>query len=1509
MSKKTRILISCILVVFAFCAGIVTYLHSYGNRTEIANAEGTTDFFVDAAGKIKVPVEPKAGETITAEEKEANRLTRGTEGNPFFILEITPYEGFAQFGYHIAGCEPVDIDRMLWDGKSASDIYGASTLYEVVSYNASRYYWEKDFPAGYSGGTEATVNQYGTMTLVTDNSGNYKRVEGEDSEIYETAPDDYEGVKYIHDEATDTYTEDENGTFLRRIVGKYEPATDGDYKWVPLSVEENLEAVKDDALVEEYEKSSHEGNEFKAYFPDVKYIYKNNLNEIVHRNTFLRESVGLAYEMKDGKRVAITDEEEIQKKIDAFKVVVYTVTPEDLNMNLELIDRADMISFALKDSTSAALNAYKAGYGKPELFAHDESTDLGKRVKNVESATFATNVLDWSTTVAIYERVNNTTKACPVLFNTHIISDIAEDNKKEVEIKAKLATGKEIKKKVQSTQNNLYKLFLMLYQMPTSTFESLYKHPNTFDSENIKTELKNKDGSVIQTGKISIYSSDVATYWSEFTLIPWGILTSDNSDVYTKTLDSLEILSNAGAVYHFAAGGAQNYLMHNFLLCDGGTQFSTGFTSDSGLKDNVYGHEVFKFFENIGVDKDSYTTAECLYYLLHGLTADRARNSAKYKVLELQPSNSMLSKSYWQVFVSTYAKTNVVPDVDQMTTAEFIGKNVDVLAEYDLVYIGMNKRDKDPTLHTNFTYAHTGPQQKIDKKYTVLQDWLDKSAKEEAHLTLLYSGNDLTLLKKTQLKDYANSGAALLFGTDFFTSAKAEKASEKIDVNSYIYQLQNEVTNHLYEGALSDAAYHLTAKAALQTALAKGRRVEMVMHSSPIIYIYEDGKPPEKMYINGANNDNRTLKFKFTLNAPVGNKYKAVLYTDINGDGKFTSDENIGVTVKESGGGGVYELVGGKTYEVSRVVRDRIGSLSWKLDIVKDGVVYDSLSGVSAIKAKDDGSEDITIKVLQIVQEPDQKVSPNSDVLCTVYLPETDAFGNMKALPSEATKEMKEVTQTFYDLTRNINGMDILFERMTQTEIEEKLELDGEGNPKKPNYLKESFDMIIIGFADVYQGITLLPVRDAITRFIDSGRAVLFTHDTASLSGKTGEGGINDGNLGWGSTYTHAYRDIFAMDRYDVVAQGSSTGKTRGDYPYVVSSDTKDIGNVMTVDGHVLVQGFANGIIQRYGVLFDNLNAKEVTQVNRGAITEYPFTIDERIEVAQTHSQYYQLDMEQDNIVVWYCLDGSNYKNDDKKDKYTISDDAIKKLKTYYQETPNDVRNNYYIYNAGNITYSGVGHHGLLSDAEIKLFINTFVAAYRAAARPAQVIIENDDATKLAGDEKYYLCVDVSNSDATKVLKTGDIVDSYRLQSGNNESGYTLDAEITQQSKRVYFKIVNNSAYGNVEFDLKFYLNESVTSTPDPDASLETPLAVFRSSDNKFMDGKSDSTKIEPSVEYYVDVPIRMEEKKVETETTYAIGTTELDIRVVMTYGAEQLKTDPLYTEADILPRGMFDLD
>lgn len=1413
MSRKTRIIISCILVVFAFGTGILTYLQANTDRAAIAS--GGTGFFVDGSGKIAVP----AGGTDTAAKRN-----RGTEDNPFFVLEIAPWEGYAQFGYHIAGCEPVDVERMCWNWKN---VYGENTLYTQTL--ANYYFWDGEFPAGYSpnGVLEGVTDQCGMMTYKGDGTGNYNLVDGECVE-----------------------------------------AANGDYLWEPMTVEECT--ALSDGQRGEYRNAPHtEGASFKECFENVKYYFRTGVKKLTHNNYFLRESIGLAYEMKDGVRVSLP-EEKIQERIENYHSVVYTVTPEDLNMNLELIARADLITFVLKDTTSQAVNAYKNGDGKDAYFSHAD-TDLGRRIKNVEGANFKTNQLDWSTVVAIYERATDDDKACPVLLNTHLT--MGDFDRKSVRLDMTFADGTTSGKDVNGTQNNFYKLYLLLYQMPSATLETLYGKPGDLEEQDMAGDVRGKDGNKLKTGLLKQYTSaDANSYWSEFSLYPWELLPKEDSSTYDSVLDTFKIMHNLGAdpLYHFTAGGANNLVQNGIYLNDGGTQLNTGFLGNSDVENDQYGYEVYDYFKSIGLLKDKVSPAECLYYLLNAFTEDIGKNTDSYKILELQPSPNYHTQKFWELFFATYANTTGEVTVDQMTTSEFIGKNVECISEYDLIYLGVDKLAADPTMQMSYTYAHTGPAISLPRsgewEVRKMFGWLDSGVTDiENHF--VYSGNDLTKAAQAKLKEYVASGSPLLFGNGFFSNAAATTASsEKIDRNSNIYDLQAGISNRLYEEALISPEHHIKAKTDLKAGLQNARAVELEVWESPLLY--DETKSDAEKYINYYGN--RTLRYKFTLKAPEGISYRLALYVDINGDGKFADEENIDVTVYAATNGGgrgnvVTTLQGGKTYIVERTVSDRVGSISWKLDIVRGSTVYTSLEGVSAIMANSSEVEDLCI--LQILPKV------KTYFPCTVYLPQNGEVNGdeVTGVPDYA----KEVTKNFYNLTRHINGMNIEFVRMTQDEVEAALSTD-------PNYLRSHYDMLIIGFADMYEGVTLFSVADAIEDYIASGRAVLFTHDSAAF---TGDGG-------WSTAFTKKFRDIFGMDRYDVLAHAAKVGEVRSDYPYLPIGNSTDKGKMAEVVSgpgrYLLTQGFTNATLLRYMNASDSFKdgpffkATKVSQVNKGAITEYPYKIPQSLTVAETHPQYYQLDLERGDVVVWYCLNGE--------------DDSDSVVKSYYKATPNDVRNNYYIYNVGNVTYSGVGHSGNMSMDEIKLFINTFVAAYRATAKPVQVIIENDDAALNSSTGEYFMCVDVNSADAGKAFGN-DIVETYQLQKAAG-GAYELDRTETAQSKRVYFYIKNSNTYGDAEYDLTFFVD-----------GTETPLAVFKKDGDVFMDTKTPATKFKASAAdvYYVDVPLSME----TADGKQAIATTGLKISIVMTYGygTDRTVTDPSDTLAYIIPRGLFDLD
>lgn len=161
--------------------------------------------------------------------------------------------------------------------------------------------------------------------------------------------------------------------------------------------------------------------------------------------------------------------------------------------------------------------------------------------------------------------------------------------------------------------------------------------------------------------------------------------------------------------------------------------------------------------------------------------------------------------------------------------------------------------------------------------------------------------------------------------------------------------------------------------------------------------------------------------------------------------------------------------------------------------------------------------------------------------------------------------------------------------------------------------------------------------------------------------------------------------------------------------------------------------------------------ALKATQVNEGQITQYPYLIskDEQksLKVSATHYQWLQPNMELDrdgdgknDIVVWYCL----------SDIY----DNSKFPKNIYNICPNDVVNNYYIYNMRNVTYSGAGHSKPDSGAEMKLFVNTMIAAYNAGISAPSVAFKDDKGYDL---NSIYVISDPVNNMVLKAKDQGNI--------------------------------------------------------------------------------------------------------------------------------------------------------
>ena len=339
------------------------------------------------------------------------------------------------------------------------------------------------------------------------------------------------------------------------------------------------------------------------------------------------------------------------------------------------------------------------------------------------------------------------------------------------------------------------------------------------------------------------------------------------------------------------------------------------------------------------------------------------------------------------------------------------------------------------------------------------------------------------------------------------------------------------------------------------------------------------------------------------------------------------------------------------------------------------------------------------------------------------------------------------------------------------------------------------FDMIVMGFGDSYTLPNVNNCLEAIQDWAISGKPILYTHDCTSQ--------VNyRGTSSWNYDLNRMIRGMVGLDRYGVlnnwplrVGTGADKNNTvtkfeKTKYPTIAANtsdnsvtssrlfeiakenaernnkDIKDIAYEPRSNKTKIVkevQGFTNGSLVYLsgnestnaqfkfakGYVRSERHTNRVEQINKGQITTYPFKIEKELEVAKTHYQPYQIDFNEDDdedgesdLIVWYTLASRQSMKNDPASEYNLA--------------PRDVRNNYYIYTKGNITYSGVGHEKVTGREEMKLYVNTLIAAYKAAMVPPSIEFKETGDLDAAEKTVSYISYDVSSDARNNGVITGE---------------------------------------------------------------------------------------------------------------------------------------------------------
>lgn len=818
---------------------------------------------------------------------------------------------------------------------------------------------------------------------------------------------------------------------------------------------------------------------------------------------------------------------------------------------------------------------------------------------------------------------------------------------------------------------------------------------------------------------------------------------------------------------------------NSFVYTEGKTLyqgFSTGIASGSDY--DSQGHYLGAYYEDakdkLGKkDGEDIKVFEVIRYILG---AQDTSYISDIKVLEVEPfgyyryltdtedRRKETEKTIKKWFGIASGNDAVSITVDHVSMNGFNGMNVDLAAEYDLIIVGSYGKD---LVNTSTDKDSSSNKLELSNVYSKSTDVSEYGLTPS---TAALNGNDMTEKMYNNLYDYALRGLPLVLDEDMYMGdGDVANSDTVIAKNMQIDGMVRQIIENSDRNATTRNITYI--KDGTNELLNSVIYIDKGFNN--IVADKTNYSVTGTSYTLAENATEFNVTFSGTL--PKGN-YRVKVYMDVNQDGVFADqigdekelfcfDDSLvkesaaNVNSKRDNNGrvkGKYVSISGtsENYSVSvNLPASAKGYFSWKTEIIQvdnansNPAYYPKAVNTGAFAIK--GTES-TVRVLQILGSGGGSGS--------LDLKNDEAFNSKFNEVSGTTGLSLHVTQISQeDLNKKYNTYDSANNKQLETEVPEIVED------------LENYSMIVLGFEGNYGTKSKLETNivDAINQYIDDGYSVMFTFDTVSpdssvSSENYAKGSVKDynslrtdtvkyiGKLNLKRQFTDPY--LFKLAR----SNGGKNQKVNAS-PYTIN----------TVDDLLLNKAF-DATTGSYGYNGDyskilsgryikisttDIESNKASELNSGQVTSYPYQISESIPylegnsitVAETHAQYFALDLETDNSlyddngilkpqpIVWYTFAKSYDKNycgqswgyaKDKDNHYILDADGNKVLELvpgeaddhaarnlYYSATDKDAMNNYYIYSYGNVTYTAAGHDKITSQSELELFVNTFTKA------------------------------------------------------------------------------------------------------------------------------------------------------------------------------------------------------
>ncbi|TCI24531.1 hypothetical protein EVJ32_13920 [Exiguobacterium sp. SH5S4] len=403
--------------------------------------------------------------------------------------------------------------------------------------------------------------------------------------------------------------------------------------------------------------------------------------------------------------------------------------------------------------------------------------------------------------------------------------------------------------------------------------------------------------------------------------------------------------------------------------------------------------------------------------------------------------------------------------------------------------------------------------------------------------------NDITALKVQQIQnELLANGVPVFLHEDVFV--KQNNLPKKIDQlkqsNAIVFKTVDEVSSYLKTYFATNKPNKINQVTTKQGTKTLTSLVDIESETSII--------PAER---------GKEIRFNYSLENTPSADATVELYIDFDSNDRFTQNEWI-QTVEAKQTGSISYTIDAPSYTSPRY---------WKI-VMKDSIAktYSYKTGRFLLK-----DEKATAKVLQVTA--DVSGDPVTGKL-------SDTFSNNQMLSYG----------DYYDFNLEI----ITYKQLVDKICEQNL------NKNKEWFYSK--DLIIFGFKDSYiSELTDTCTHTELTKFMDQGRGVMFTHDMLYRTANSGK--FNVKNM-WESNFASRFatREYTNMGIY---AQNPST---------------------------------------------------EIVQTATGLFTEYPYKISSnsisKKKVKTTHNQYFSLDLENEDLTTWFNLVGSNRTAGDSSNHY-----------------------------------------------------------------------------------------------------------------------------------------------------------------------------------------------------------------------------------------------------------------